>query len=249
MLSRGGRRHPGPHADLNFPGSPKSIREAGEAIAPALPHAVALLPASQAEHGTMAAEQPRRGDRRRRGTPAAKPPSAIAVDGARAPLRRARGACATSASSSRAGETLAVLGPNGAGKTTLLRVLATLLAAARGHGARARPRASRARRTACAPRVGLLGHEPLLYRDLSGARTSPSTRASTTCPSRDARIAELLEATGMARRADEPVRNLSRGMAQRLAVCRAVLHRPDAPAARRAARAPRPRGRPRWSSR
>jgi heme exporter protein A len=126
-----------------------------------------------------------------------------------------------------AGESLLVLGPNGAGKTTLLRVLATLL----------RPTAGTARVLGCElpgeawklrGRIGYLGHQPLLYRELSGrenlrfhARLHGVDGAAA-----ERRIEELLEAVGMERRADERVAELSAGMRQRLAICRTVLHRP-----------------------
>jgi heme exporter protein A len=122
------------------------------------------------------------------------------------------------------GATLAVFGANGAGKTTLLRILATLL---RPHGGsavvlgRELPREGWAVRG----RVGLLAHEPLLYRDLSPRENLRFHAQLHEVPS--ARVGELLEAVGMARRADEPVRALSRGMAQRIAICRAVLHSPE----------------------
>jgi heme exporter protein A len=122
------------------------------------------------------------------------------------------------------GRTLLVLGPNGAGKTTLLRILATLL---RPHAGRVRVLGRELPREGWAVRgrVGLVAHDPLLYRDLSGRENLRyQARLFGAAP---ARVDELLERTGMARRADEPVRNLSRGMAQRLAVCRAVLHRPE----------------------
>src|SRR5829696_67183 len=121
------------------------------------------------------------------------------------------------------GATLAVLGANGAGKTTLLRVLAALL---RPHGGRVRvlgaelPR----ERWRLPGRVGYLGHEPLLYRELSG-RENLAYHARLH-GARPARVDELLAAVGMDGRADEPVRELSRGMIQRLAVARAVLHDP-----------------------
>jgi heme exporter protein A len=122
------------------------------------------------------------------------------------------------------GATLVVFGPNGAGKTTLLRVLAGLL---RPHDGTLRvlghdlPREDWAVRG----RIGLLGHEPLLYRDLTG-RENLRYHASLHAVAGE-RIDEVLAAVGMERRADEPLRSLSRGMVQRLAVCRAVLHDPD----------------------
>ena len=139
-----------------------------------------------------------------------------------------------------AGSTLAVFGANGAGKTTLLRILATLLRPHRGE-ARVLGHALPVQGWAVRGRVGLLGHEPLLYRDLSARENlrfharlhgldARGTRAGARPPARAAggeRIEGLLDAVGMTRRADEPVHTLSRGMAQRVAVCRAVLHEPE----------------------
>jgi heme exporter protein A len=122
-----------------------------------------------------------------------------------------------------AGATLAVLGRNGAGKSTLLRILATLL---RPHGGELTVLGEPVPRRAFAVRgrLGLLAHEPLLYGDLTG-RENLRYHARLHGV-QDGRIEELLEAVGMERRGDDPVRSLSRGMVQRLAVCRAVLHRP-----------------------
>jgi heme exporter protein A len=122
------------------------------------------------------------------------------------------------------GATLAVFGANGAGKTTLLRILATLL---RPHAGEARVLGHTLPRDGWAVRgrVGFLGHEPLLYRELS-ARENLRFHAQLHGVAA-ARGDDLLEAVGMARRADEPVRALSRGMAQRVAICRAVLHQPE----------------------
>ena len=121
------------------------------------------------------------------------------------------------------GRTLAVLGPNGAGKSTLLRVLAGLLRPHAGRvevlGAALPGEAWRVR-----GRIGLVSHEPMLYRELSGrenlrfhARLHGAAAA---------RVEELLNAVGMIRRAGDPLRTLSRGMVQRLATARAVLADP-----------------------
>ncbi len=123
-----------------------------------------------------------------------------------------------------AGSTLAVMGRNGAGKTTLLRILATLL---RAHAGEVRVLGEELPRRAFAVRgrLGLLGHDPLLYRDLSG-RENLGYHARLHGVGAQ-RVEEVLEAVGMRERAEEPVRLLSRGMVQRLAVCRVVLHRPS----------------------
>ncbi|HEX6229905.1 MAG TPA: ABC transporter ATP-binding protein, partial [Solirubrobacterales bacterium] len=78
-------------------------------------------------------------------------------------------------------------------------------------------------------RVGFLGHEPLLYRDLTGRENLRfhGRLHGLRGESAEARIAALLDAVGMARRADERVAELSAGMRQRLALCRCVLHDPE----------------------
>ena len=122
------------------------------------------------------------------------------------------------------GATLALLGGNGAGKTTLLRVLAGLL---KPHAGQARVLGAElpAERWKLPARVGYVAHEPLLYRELSG-RENLSYQAALHGVGRP-RVDELLAAVGMDRRADEPLRELSKGMVQRLAVARAVLHEPE----------------------
>jgi heme exporter protein A len=127
-----------------------------------------------------------------------------------------------------AGESLVVLGPNGAGKTTLLRILATLL----------RPSGGEVRVLGCSlpsevwklrGRVGYLGHEPLLYRDLTGIENLRfhARLHGIDAGRAEARIAELLAAVGIERRAEDRVAELSAGMRQRLAICRCVLHEPE----------------------
>ncbi len=122
------------------------------------------------------------------------------------------------------GETLVVFGPNGAGKTTLLRVLATLLRPHEG-AVRVLDRHLPQDGWAVRGRIGLLGHEPLLYRELSA---SENLRYHARLHGIGAgRVAEVLAAVGMSARTSEPVRELSRGMVQRVAVARAVLHDPE----------------------
>jgi len=122
------------------------------------------------------------------------------------------------------GQTLVVFGPNGAGKSTLLRVLATLL----------RPHAGQVRVLGCElpqeawavrGRIGLLAHEPLLYRQLT-ARENLRFHARLHGVG-ETRVEELLAAVAMTDRSSEAVRTLSRGMLQRVAVARAVLHDPE----------------------
>jgi len=121
------------------------------------------------------------------------------------------------------GATVAVFGANGAGKTTLLRILAGLL---RPHAGRAAVLGAELPREAwrARGRVGLLGHEPMLYRDLT-VRENLRFHARLHGVAA-ARAEALTEQVGLAARADDPVRTLSRGMTQRAAICRAVLHEP-----------------------
>jgi heme exporter protein A len=121
------------------------------------------------------------------------------------------------------GQTLVLFGANGAGKTTLLRVLATLL---RPHGGRVSVLGASlpGESWKVRGRVGYLGHEPLVYPDLT-ARENLLFHARLHGVAA-ARVDELLRAVGLERRAGDPVRELSRGMVQRLAAARAVLHDP-----------------------
>jgi heme exporter protein A len=117
-----------------------------------------------------------------------------------------------------------VFGPNGAGKTTLLRVLATLL---RPHAGAVRVLGASIPDEAWAVRgrVGLLGHEPLLYRELSPEQNL--TFHARLHGVAQERVGEVLDAVAISRRASEPLRTLSRGMIQRVAVARAILHDPE----------------------
>jgi heme exporter protein A len=122
------------------------------------------------------------------------------------------------------GQTLVVFGPNGAGKTTLLRVLATLL---RPHAGSASVLGKRLPDEAweVRGRIGFLGHEPLLYRELT-PRENLRYHARLHGVGEE-RVEEQLAAVSMSGRGDEPVRTLSRGMVQRVAVARATLHDPE----------------------
>ncbi|MGZ5333493.1 MAG: ABC transporter ATP-binding protein, partial [Solirubrobacterales bacterium] len=125
------------------------------------------------------------------------------------------------------GRTLAVIGPNGAGKSTLLRVLATLL----------RPTTGDASVLGCElpkqswmlrGRIGYLGHSALLYRDLEAAENLRFHARLFGLPAGgEERIAELLDVVELAHRASTRVGEMSAGMVQRLAVCRAILHDPE----------------------
>lgn len=121
------------------------------------------------------------------------------------------------------GQTLVVFGPNGAGKTTLLRVLAGLLrpqaGSARVLGAELPKDSWRLR-----GKIGLLGHEPLLYRDLTPRENLRYHARLHGVDER--RVDQVLQAVGMGTRGGDPMAELSRGMVQRVAAARAVLHDP-----------------------
>ena len=123
------------------------------------------------------------------------------------------------------GESLAVFGPNGAGKTTLLRLLSSGLRPSsgsilfEGHPARGDNPALRAR-------IGLLSHQTFLYDELSARENLHFFAQLHGLPDAAPRCAALLAEVGLAGREDDPVRSYSRGMQQRLALARALLHRP-----------------------
>jgi heme ABC exporter ATP-binding subunit CcmA len=125
-----------------------------------------------------------------------------------------------------AGEVVVLLGANGAGKTTLLRVLATLLRPSGGSlrifGEDASRRPPAARR-----RLGHVGHESACYPDLTGQENLQFYAELHGVPDPAGRIADLLRWAGLEGAARRPVRVYSRGMAQRLALARALLHGPE----------------------
>ena len=125
-----------------------------------------------------------------------------------------------------AGEVVVLLGPNGAGKTTLLRMLALLVRPTEGElalfgtGGRVAPPELRRR-------IGYAGHESLCYPDLTAAENLTFYARLFGVGDAPARIAEMLAWAGLDGAGRRPVRAFSRGMAQRLALARAMLHDPD----------------------
>ena len=110
-----------------------------------------------------------------------------------------------------------VTGPNGSGKTTLLRLVAGLLAPTRGELEVAVERGG----------LGFLGHEPLVYRELTALENLELYGRLYRVPERRERIGMLLERFGLWEARAERAGSFSRGMLQRLALCRALLHDPD----------------------
>lgn len=124
------------------------------------------------------------------------------------------------------GEFVALLGPNGAGKTTFLRILASLsrqtLGDVRIAGYKLPAQAGSVRR-----RLGVVSHLPLLYGDLTAEENLRFYGRMYGVPDQQQRISEVLELVGLAGRRRDLVRTYSRGMQQRLAIGRAVLHDPE----------------------
>lgn len=125
-----------------------------------------------------------------------------------------------------AGEFVALLGPNGAGKTTFLRILSSLSRPAMGEvrvaGYQLPNQAAAARR-----RLGVVSHQPLLYGDLTAEENLRFYGRMYAVENLNERIAEVLEMVGLYPRRGDLVRTFSRGMQQRLAIGRAVLHNPE----------------------
>jgi heme exporter protein A len=124
------------------------------------------------------------------------------------------------------GEFVALLGPNGAGKTTFLRILASLSRPTLGSvniASYSLPgEASAVRR-----RLGVVSHLPLLYGDLTAEENLRFYARMYDIPHADQRISEVLDLVGLISRRRDLVRTFSRGMQQRLAIGRAVLHDPE----------------------
>ena len=127
----------------------------------------------------------------------------------------------------RAGEIVGVFGPNGAGKTTLIRVLATLLSPSAGTVRLFDEDAFGAGGSRLRRRLGLVTHETFLYPDLTGIENLLYYARLYRLADGAARADELIAWAGLDDHRARPVRSYSRGMAQRLALARALLHRPD----------------------
>jgi heme exporter protein A len=124
------------------------------------------------------------------------------------------------------GEFVALLGPNGAGKTTFLRILASLSRPSLGSvnvaGYQLPKQAAQVR-----ARLGVVSHLPLLYGDLTAEENLRFYARMYGIDKYESRITEVLEMVGLANRRRDLVRTFSRGMQQRLAIGRAVLHDPE----------------------
>jgi heme exporter protein A len=124
-----------------------------------------------------------------------------------------------------AGDRVMLVGPNGAGKTTLLRILATLSRPTSGEvvveGHSLTASGAKVRKS-----IGYLSHETLLYEDLTAQQNLQFYGRMYGLSDAATRIEELLNRVGLWLRREDLVRTFSRGMRQRLAVARAVLHRP-----------------------
>ena len=112
---------------------------------------------------------------------------------------------------------LVVTGPNGSGKTTLLRLVVGLAQPTAGEVEVAVPRG----------RIGFVGHEPLVYRELTAVENLDLYGRLYRVPERRERIGMLLERFGLWEARAERTGSYSRGMLQRLALCRALLHDPE----------------------
>jgi heme exporter protein A len=126
----------------------------------------------------------------------------------------------------RSGEFVALLGPNGAGKTTFLRILASLshpsLGEVRVAGHRLPHQAAAVR-----ARLGVVSHLPLLYGELTAEENLRFYGRLYGIAELSERVTDVLEMVGLSTRRRDLVRTFSRGMQQRLAIGRAVLHDPD----------------------
>ncbi len=126
----------------------------------------------------------------------------------------------------REGEFLTVFGPNGAGKTTLIGILSSLVKATSGEilfkGKSVRENANRLRRS-----IGVIGHQSLLYGQLTAGENLQFYGRMYGVDRLDERVEEVLAEVNLQHRANDLTRTFSRGMMQRLAIARAMIHKPS----------------------
>ena len=124
------------------------------------------------------------------------------------------------------GQFVTVLGANGTGKSTLLKILSTLIPPSAGHlklfGQVATATSVDLRR-----RIALIGHQSMLYRDLSARENLEFFARLYNVNDPSDRAKQMLNVIGLSERANDPVRTFSRGMVQRVAIARALVHNPD----------------------
>jgi heme exporter protein A len=125
-----------------------------------------------------------------------------------------------------AGEAVAVFGPNGAGKSTLLRLLATLLRPSTG-ALRLFERPVNDGGAAARRRIGFLSHQSFLYPDLTPTENLEFYARMFGATNVTQRVRALIDRVGLAGWAHRPVRTLSRGLEQRCALARALVHEPQ----------------------
>ena len=123
------------------------------------------------------------------------------------------------------GEFLTLFGPNGAGKTTLIRIVSSLTRPTTGT-IRVRGEDLGKAGTSLRKHIGLISHNPLLYGDLTPDENLRFFARMYDLPDAAARIGAVLDQVGLVARRRDPVRTFSRGMVQRLAIARAILHDP-----------------------
>jgi heme exporter protein A len=124
------------------------------------------------------------------------------------------------------GRYVALLGANGAGKSTLLKILATLTPPTGGKLHLFGENATR-NLNAVRARIGLIGHQSMLYHDLSARENLEFFGRLYGVKNVTHRAMELLETLGLAQRAEDCVKTFSRGMTQRVSIARALMHNPD----------------------
>lgn len=123
-------------------------------------------------------------------------------------------------------EFLTLFGPNGAGKTTLIKILATLYTPTTGE-ALIDGLSTTAKSTLARKKIGMISHEPLLYLDLTAYENLRFYGSMYQVRKLDERIDELLEQVELYHRRYDLIRTFSQGMKQRIAIARALLHKPE----------------------